>query len=262
MTEDIVLDSDVFNYIQFYFRAELESIELKHHIKLELDSFSASTTSGVSAVANSSNNSLLGSQFRILIKPFKSDASSDLKQLIDHVCQKFSRFNIPVPLCLAVLQKDELFKHLMDIISSERQNNFKFKAVKFYISQVAKTHIISCGRDMWEVLLRGIWETECAQYVEDVLHRIMRYLAFELIEKSLSVKAFFEQLQNVEQFSLGTKNVNLEIKVYTADLTLLPFDAIVCSSNSNLSFQAGESMRIATKAGTHALSFVLWHGRF
>ena len=149
----------------------------------------------------------------------------------------------------------------MDIIRDERQNDFKFKAVKFYISQVAKTRIISCGRDMWEALLRGIWETERAKYVEDVLHRIMRYLAFDLIEKSVSVKAFFEPLENVEQFLLCEKHVNLEIKVYTAGLMLLPFDAIVCSSNSNLSFQAGESMRIATKAGTYTLSFVLWHGR-
>ena len=51
-----MLDSDIFNYIQKYFRADLELIELKHRIKLELDSFSASTTSGDSAVANSSNN--------------------------------------------------------------------------------------------------------------------------------------------------------------------------------------------------------------
>ena len=106
---------------------------------------------------------MLESQFRIIIKPFKTDTSSDFKQLIAHVSRESSRFKIPVPLCLAVLQEDQLFKHLMDIIRAERQNDM-FKAVKFYISQVAKTHtsIISCGRDMSEALLIGIWETEPA----------------------------------------------------------------------------------------------------
>lgn len=45
------------------------------------------------------------------------------------------------------------------------------------------------------------------------------------------------------------KHSQLEIEVYTANLIMLSVDAIVCSSDKMLSFQAGAAKAIASKAG-------------
>lgn len=239
-------------FTKFHYQADLTQIELNHKITLELDSSTHSATLDVSAVTNPSILIKPGSQLRIFIKPFKANASKDLNQLFDRVRSESARFEIPVPLCLNVLQEDELFKSLVDNIRAEKQKDLELNAVKFYVSQVAQTSVSFSSSDGSKAPLRvrGICDPDRSEYIKGTLQSIMRDIALELVDELPAMKAFFNPVKNVEQFSFSAKPVALEIKVYTADLTQLPFDAIVCPCDASLSFRAGAAKAIANKAGT------------
>lgn len=248
MSDGLVLDSDIFAYIKFHFQPDLAKIESDHGVSLELDSPTQLLYPNASAVTNSNDSSYPISKCKVLLKPFKSDALNDLRRLAERILSQSARFAIPVPPCLFSMKAEELHKTLVDMIRSSKQSNLSFQAFKFFVSHVEKTNVAGAGAH--ESVVRGIWERDRTEYVEEVLQVMMRRIALQSIDKSPSIQAFFAHVNNVEQFFFNAKHNTLDLKVYTADLTRLPLDAIVSSSDERLSFQAGAAKAIAAKAGT------------
>lgn len=263
MASELEIDKNLFNYIQKFETNEIDFLKFKYP---SIDFASPAIHDEYNLLTSSSF--LEYKKVKISIVPADSEVLRELSELVDRVQAECAFVDVPLPICLTGFPaSDKLLREINSQVVRVQKCTPYLAAVKILITSLGPTRAgidVDAGL-LWKSpeCLRFICEKKSVTAVKDAVYMTLRILAIKMVELGdQRVQKFFEPLPNVAQFRFrivkakpGSDLSSCPVlKMYTADLTRLPLDAIVCASDPMFSFNGGAASAVAQKAGPELLA--------